>query len=1146
MHSDTLNFITLLAPVFFRLFRCDTVDIDLQRGVVRGYNPFVSFVSSPVRGRGEQCSRQAVIRLDLSGNFKIAIISLDYDERPRQWTLDIAESNTADGHGGNVQYPASEFSVHNRQVRLYSNGRPGYRSATIDGGYLLKVIDGVVKQGSRLSIEISPGKVSWAVGGRREDVESSFVFQTSVVFAAFNRVVGGSWRNGTGICRATVNLRRTPPDECLLGTHQCDVHATCKNTRRAYRCRCKPGYQGDGKKCQDRNECSVRNGGCVHKCHNNPGNFTCSCHDGFQLDKDGRNCIDIDECSKRKGGCVHQCLNTLGSYECRCNDGFSLAADGHSCNMGSWCKEQGCDHSCEVTRSSFICTCRPGFMLAPDGRNCIQSCSHGNGGCQHRCTHTSDGPICTCHYKYILGLDKKSCSPSCAINNGGCDRKCSTTPQGMVKCNCPNGFLLHKDGRSCLDIDECAVKNGGCSHTCLNSHGSFECICPEGYKLLPNEKTCSEFDECSISGTCDHTCVNTPGSYECVCNSGYEQFGQTHCGDKNECAQNNGGCHHLCVNTEGSFKCACRQGYFLHPNKKDCIEMDTCKDDEAANPIQVQCRRNKMKETCSLVCASGLHFSGNRNESYRFECGSRSTNVCMGNTCSLEFPRRIKFTIISNGCHLLQRITGHQMSSRCISVGIISYVKMFCEPRWKPRWSRDLTEDHTSIIHVDMDVQLGQKFKTSSCNNLCREKYTRQFRYVMAFIQRQFQEELFYVTSPREKEFLLMTSRTNDTVCPDGQIYLHGKCVFCSAGNFFDLDKNQCIQCPSGTYQDSSNQFGCHVCPQENMYASPGSSSLSTCGSECLPGYYSADGFQPCTLCPLGKYQPQTGRMFCHVCGKGINSLSMGSTSFHQCQVPEFCTLGSFYNTSIGQCQLCPIGFYQPNKGRDFCFACPGETATDYEGSSDLTQCKSRQCGGSIGKLLGIFESPNYPGNYPNNIQCTWTIRAQKGRRILVVVPQLFLADDQCGDSLVMRKSKSPYSITTYDTCKTQQRPIAFTARSRKLWIHFKSDGKNNDQGFRIPYALFNEEYQPLIESIVRDSQLYAMINHQEILKDRKLLTALMDVIAHPINYYKYANISWAWFPDSFVRFIMSKVKFKEKLMFAHHYFDNFGEILTN
>ena len=41
----------------------------------------------------------------------------------------------------------------------------------------------------------------------------------------------------------------------------------------------------------DENECEYVNGGCVHFCSNNIGNFSCSCKEGFTIAKDGHNCI---------------------------------------------------------------------------------------------------------------------------------------------------------------------------------------------------------------------------------------------------------------------------------------------------------------------------------------------------------------------------------------------------------------------------------------------------------------------------------------------------------------------------------------------------------------------------------------------------------------------------------------------------------------------------------------------------------------------------------------------------------------------------------------------------------------------------------------------------------------------------------------
>jgi hypothetical protein len=73
--------------------------------------------------------------------------------------------------------------------------------------------------------------------------------------------------------------------------------------------------------------------------------------------------------------------------------------------------------------------------------------------------------------------------------------------------------------------------------------------------------------------------------------------------------------------------------------------------------------------------------------------------------------------------------------------------------------------------------------------------------------------------------------------------------------------------------------------------------------------------------------------------------------------------------------------------------------------SSFLT-FSDRRCGGHLGQYQGFIQSPNYPGDYPSNVECTWTIVPEKGRRILVVIPEIYLSkEDKCGDQLIMRKS---------------------------------------------------------------------------------------------------------------------------------------------
>ncbi|NP_001164161.1 signal peptide, CUB and EGF-like domain-containing protein 2 isoform 2 precursor [Homo sapiens] len=753
-------------------------------------------------------------------------------------------------------------------------------------------------------------------------------------------------------------------DECAQGLDDCHADALCQNTPTSYKCSCKPGYQGEGRQCEDIDECGNElNGGCVHDCLNIPGNYRCTCFDGFMLAHDGHNCLDVDECLENNGGCQHTCVNVMGSYECCCKEGFFLSDNQHTCihrsEEGLSCmnKDHGCSHICkEAPRGSVACECRPGFELAKNQRDCILTCNHGNGGCQHSCDDTADGPECSCHPQYKMHTDGRSCleredtvlevtesnttsvvdgdkrvkrrllMETCAVNNGGCDRTCKDTSTG-VHCSCPVGFTLQLDGKTCKDIDECQTRNGGCDHFCKNIVGSFDCGCKKGFKLLTDEKSCQDVDECSLDRTCDHSCINHPGTFACACNRGYTLYGFTHCGDTNECSINNGGCQQVCVNTVGSYECQCHPGYKLHWNKKDCVA------------------------SCDLSCIV------KRTE------------------------KRLRKAIRT----LRKAVHREQF--------------------------------HLQLSGMNLDVA---------------KKPPR--------------------TSERQAES-----------CGVGQGHAENQCVSCRAGTYYDGARERCILCPNGTFQNEEGQMTCEPCPRpgnSGALKTPEAWNMSECGGLCQPGEYSADGFAPCQLCALGTFQPEAGRTSCFPCGGGLATKHQGATSFQDCETRVQCSPGHFYNTTTHRCIRCPVGTYQPEFGKNNCVSCPGNTTTDFDGSTNITQCKT-----------------------------------------------------------------SSNSVTTYETCQTYERPIAFTSRSKKLWIQFKSNEGNSARGFQVPYVTYDEDYQELIEDIVRDGRLYASENHQEILKDKKLIKALFDVLAHPQNYFKYtAQESREMFPRSFIRLLRSKV----------------------
>uniref|UniRef100_A0A7N4PA96 Signal peptide, CUB and EGF-like domain-containing protein 2 n=1 Tax=Sarcophilus harrisii TaxID=9305 RepID=A0A7N4PA96_SARHA len=936
-------------------------------------------------------------------------------------------------------------------------------------------------------------------------------------------------------------------DECARGIDDCHVDAICQNTPTSYKCSCKPGYQGEGKQCEDIDECDNEfNGDCVHECFNIPGNYHCTCYDGFRLAHDGHNCLDVNECLFNNGGCQHTCANTMGSYECQCNEGFFLSDNQHTCihhaEEGLSClnKDHGCGHLCKETLEGGVtCDCRLGFALAKNQRDCILTCNHGNGGCQHICVDTDEGPECSCHPKYRLHTDGKSClekeestlelmknnvtSPiadvdkrvkrrllmeTCAVNNGGCDRTCKDTSTG-VHCSCPMGFTLQFDGKTCKDIDECQTDNGGCDHFCKNTVGSFDCSCKKGYKLLTDEKSCQDIDECSFERTCDHTCINHPGTFECACNKGYTLYGFTHCGDTNECSINNGGCQQTCVNTLGSYECQCPSGHQLHWNKKDCVEVKGFLPGNISPKVSMRCTKIDGVDKCYLNCPSDVRLFPGYQDTYSVSCGTSSrlrSRLRKSNDSALldvaTVRTSVTFRLNEGKCSLKKA----ELLSEDLS-GIISekyssvkesfhYVNLTCgSGKQVPGAFGRPAPTKEMFISVDFELEANQQEVTASCDLSCVLKKTeKKLRKVIRTLRKTVHREQFHLRlSGMDFEVAKKFPRVSEHLadpCGLGQEHRKGKCVSCSVGTY-DGRQGQCLLCPNGTYQDEEGQITCKPCPNFEKAGSPktlGARNMSECGGQCLPGEYSSNGFSPCQPCPLGTYQPEVGRTSCFPCARSwrgeLTTKHPGATTFQDCEAKVQCSPGHFYNTTTHRCIRCSAGTYQPEFGKNYCISCPGNTTTDFDGSTNVTQCKNRHCGGELGEFTGYIESPNYPGNYPANTECTWTINPPPKRRILIVVPEIFLPiEDECGDYLVMRKTSSSNSVTTYETCQTYERPIAFTSRSKKLWIQFKSNEGNSAKGFQVPYVTYDEDYQELIEDIVRDGRLYASENHQEILK---------------------------------------------------------------
>ncbi|XP_042089010.1 signal peptide, CUB and EGF-like domain-containing protein 2 isoform X10 [Ovis aries] len=747
---------------------------------------------------------------------------------------------------------------------------------------------------------------------------------------------------------------------------------------------------------------------------------------------------------------------------------------------------------CENTPTSYKCSCRPGYQ--GEGRQCedIDECENElNGGCVHDCLNIP----------------------------------------GNYRCTCFDGFMLAHDGHNCLDVDECLENNGGCQHTCLNVVGSYECRCKEGFFLSDNQHTCIHRSEEGLSCMnknhgCSHICKEAPkGSVACECRPGFELA-------KNQrdciltCNHGNGGCQHSCEDTAEGPECSCHPQYKMHSDGRSCLEReDIALEVMESNATSVadgdkRVKRRLLMETCAVNNGGCDRTCKDTSTGVHCSCPVGFTLQMDGKTCKDIDECQTR----NGGCDHFCRNTVGSFDCSCKKGFKLLTDEKSCQD--VDECSLDRTCDHSCINHPG----------TFTC--ACNEGYT-----LYGFTHCGDTNECS-VNNGGCQQICVNTVGSHECHCHSGyKLHWNKKdCVVSCDLSCIVKRREKRLRKAIRTLRKAAHREQLHLqlsgVNLEVAKKSPRTSERqiepcamgqdhggNQCGL-CQPGEYSADGFTPCQPCARGTFQPEAGRTSCFPCGGGLPTKHPGATSFQDCETRVQCSPGHFYNTTTHRCIRCPAGTYQPEFGKNHCVSCPGNTTTDFDGSTNITQCKNRRCGGELGDFTGYIESPNYPGNYPANTECTWTINPPPKRRILIVVPEIFLPiEDDCGDYLVMRKTASSNSVTTYETCQTYERPIAFTSRSKRLWIQFKSNEGNSARGFQVPYVTYDEDYQELIEDIVRDGRLYASENHQEILKDKKLIKALFDVLAHPQNYFKYtAQESREMFPRSFIRLLRSKV----------------------
>ncbi len=137
--------------------------------------------------------------------------------------------------------------------------------------------------------------------------------------------------------------------------------------------------------------------------------------------------------------------------------------------------------------------------------------------------------------------------------------------------------------------------------------------------------------------------------------------------------------------------------------------------------------------------------------------------------------------------------------------------------------------------------------------------------------------------------------------CSPGWRDIGGQCAICQVGRY-SFDGVVCIDCAPGYHASSQGSTQCAPCPAGSVSNSiVGYQSCTLCG----PGFYQPfSGTMRCGACAPGLYSSVTGSVECITCGPGTFSNHSASTS---CSA---CPLGKWSRANSSECQECPDKLY--------------------------------------------------------------------------------------------------------------------------------------------------------------------------------------------------------------------------------------------